>query len=395
MARKKLSEISAKKLLTGFLGLPYNGLEYDCQTDNASKIEDFFKDGKIYVVKVDEGVKKRFKQGLVLLDLETPSEIKEAIDSLQKKGYRYFIVEENIPHNQEAERYISLQRTRLGTVCWYSKKGGVDVEAHQEEVTKLLIKDEEDIRKIAEDLGINPEFLGKIIEAYDVFYFSYLEINPMVVIEDLVFLLDVAGEVDSAAEFFAEAWDTSDFREHGIGSKTEEEKNIMKLSEKSSSSLKLDVLNPDGAIFMLLSGGGVSVALADEVKNLGKGKLLANYGEYSGNPTEEETYIYTKNLLSLLLKSSAPKKVLVIAGGVANFTDVRITFRGIIRALDEVKKDLVKQKVKIFVRRGGPHQEEGLRKMREFLDKEDLFGSVNDQKQVLTEVVHQSIDYIK
>ncbi len=391
MARKKLSEVSAKKLLTGFLGLPYKGLEYDSENDTVSKVEDFVEDGKIYVVKVDEAVKKRFKQGLVLLDLETVFEIKTAIENLQKKGYRYLIIEENIPHDESSESYISLQRTRLGTICWYSKQGGVNIEEHQEKVKKLVIKDEYDVRNIAQDLGLNPEFLGKIVEAFDVFYFSYLEINPMVVIEDSIYLLDVAGEVDSAAEFFAEAWETSDFREHGIGNKTEEEKNIMKLSEKSSSSLKLDVLNPNGAIFMLLSGGGVSVALADEVKNLGKGKLLANYGEYSGNPTEEETYIYTKNLLSLLLKSKAPKKVLVIAGGVANFTDVRITFRGIIRALDEVKNDLAKSGVLVFVRRGGPHQEEGLEKMEEFLAREKLLGSVNDQKLVLTEIIKQAI----
>jgi len=94
--------------------------------------------------------------------------------------------------------------------------------------------------------------------------------------------------------------------------KTEEEENILTLSQKSQAAFKFDFLNPNGSVFMLLSGGGASIVLADEVANQGFGKELANYGEYSGNPNEEETFIYTKNLLSLLLKSKAPKKVLII-----------------------------------------------------------------------------------
>jgi len=36
----------------------------------------------------------------------------------------------------------------------------------------------------------------------------------------------------------------------------------------------------------------------------------------------EETYIYTQNLLNLLLQSQASPKILIIGGGVANFTEV-------------------------------------------------------------------------
>lgn len=201
--------------------------------------------------------------------------------------------------------------------------------------------------------------------------------------------------MDSAAEFFSGgAWSTDDFVTGETKEKTIEEQNIEKLSSKSQASFKLDVLNPNGSVFMLLSGGGASIVLADEVANLGFGKELANYGEYSGNPNEEETYLYTKNLLHLLLKSSAKNKVLIIAGGVANFTDVRITFRGIIKAIDEVKDRLQEQKVKVFVRRGGPYQEEGLAQMRDFLQKEKLFGEVVGPEMVLTNIVAKAIKYL-
>ena len=57
-------------------------------------------------------------------------------------------------------------------------------------------------------------------------------------------------------------------------------------------------------------------------------------------------------------------KVLIIGGGIANFTDVAKTFTGIIQALTEYKQKLIDGKVRIWVRRGGPNYREGLAKMR-------------------------------
>jgi ATP citrate (pro-S)-lyase len=155
------------------------------------------------------------------------------------------------------------------------------------------------------------------------------------------------------------------------------------------------VLNEQGAVFLLLSGGGASVVLADEVHNHGQGAQLANYGEYSGNPNAEETYLYTRQLIKLLLASPAPRKVLVIGGGVANFTDVRLTFRGVIRALDEAKEELAKQGVRVFVRRGGPFEREGLAAMRRFLDGAGLLGGVAGPELPLAEVVTQALDSLE
>ena len=54
-------------------------------------------------------------------------------------------------------------------------------------------------------------------------------------------------------------------------------------------------------------------------------------------------------------------KILIIGGGIANFTNVAATFKGIIRALKEYKNQLINHSVKIFVRRGGPNYQEGLK----------------------------------
>ncbi|MDO8269442.1 MAG: ATP citrate lyase citrate-binding domain-containing protein, partial [Candidatus Levybacteria bacterium] len=113
-----------------------------------------------------------------------------------------------------------------------------------------------------------------------------------------------------------------------------------------------------------------------------------------GSPTEEETYLYVKNVLSSMLKSTASKKAVIISGGVANFTDVRITFKGIIRALGEVSDKLKQQNTKVFVRRGGPHQEEGLLLMKEFLEKNDLLGEIHGPEMVLTDIVKPALEYV-
>ena len=54
-------------------------------------------------------------------------------------------------------------------------------------------------------------------------------------------------------------------------------------------------------------------------------------------------------------------KILIIGGGIANFTDVKKTFKGIVRALKQYGDKLIEGGVKIWVRRGGPNFEEGLK----------------------------------
>lgn len=115
----------------------------------------------------------------------------------------------------------------------------------------------------------------------------------------------------------------------------------------------------------MVAGGGASVIYADTVTDAGYGKELANYGEYSGAPTTQQTYDYARTILSLMTRTVHPQgKVLLIGGGIANFTDIAATFDGIIRALTEYKSVLLSHKIKIFVRRAGPNWQEGLEKMR-------------------------------
>lgn len=78
----------------------------------------------------------------------------------------------------------------------------------------------------------------------------------------------------------------------------------------------------------MVAGGGASVIYSDTICDLGGASELANYGEYSGAPSEQQTYEYAKTLLSLMTKDKHPDgKVLLIGGGIANFTNVAATFK--------------------------------------------------------------------
>ena len=105
---------------------------------------------------------------------------------------------------------------------------------------------------------------------------------------------------------------------------SKEEAYIAELDAKTGASLKLTVLNAKGRIWTLVAGGGASVVYADAIASSGFADELANYGEYSGAPTETQTYYYARTVLDLMLRApiSPQGKVLFIGGGIANFTNV-------------------------------------------------------------------------
>ncbi len=394
MARIKISEFKAKKLLYEFLQKPYSGVSIDTHDEFYEDLLSKMTDGKKYVLKVDQGVKQRKKKGLVSFDV-TKENVKEEIEKLKEKGFSYFILEEFLEHEGFNEFYFAVERVREGKKIHFSTKGGIDIEENKESIKTFIYQNGEQLEEISNDFGLEKETLESILDAFDDYYFSFLEINPLVVKNKEFYFLDTAVEVDSEAEFFvSDAWNKDDFREGVRAEKTEEERAIEELNETSSSAFSYEILNPNGSIFLILQGGGASLVLADEIYDKGMGKEIGNFGEYSGNPNAEETYIYAKNVISSLIKSNSTRKVLIYGGGVANFSDIRIAFIGVIKALDEFKSELLKNKVKVFVRRGGPHQEEGLALMKEFLEKENLIGEVHGPELVLTDIVAPALAHV-
>jgi ATP citrate (pro-S)-lyase len=230
--------------------------------------------------------------------------------------------------------------------------------------------------------------------------FRYLEINPLVVVPNAektsaeVYFLDLAAKLDQTAEFecgvkwavarspaalglptakssadtkvTVDAGPPIEFPAPFGRELTKEEAYIASMDAKTGASLKLTVLNSQGRIWTLVAGGGASVVYADAIASAGFSSELANYGEYSGAPTETQTFHYARTVLDLMLRAPqhAEGKVLFIGGGIANFTNVASTFKGVIKALREVSQLLIEHKVQIWVRRAGPNYQEGLKNIK-------------------------------
>ncbi|KAF6749471.1 hypothetical protein DFP72DRAFT_1142642 [Ephemerocybe angulata] len=89
----------------------------------------------------------------------------------------------------------------------------------------------------------------------------------------------------------------------------------------TGASFKLTVLHADGRILTTVAEGGASFVYSDIIAAHGFAHELDNYGEYSGAPTEGQTYECTKTIIDFTTRSTPnPEgKILVIGSGTANF----------------------------------------------------------------------------
>lgn len=376
MARVKLTEYRAKKLLidnyTDGICIHLSSLDKDLTKLNSKQR---------YIVKVDQGIKKRGKRGLIRLNV-VKNDAKNVIQDLARQGFERFIAEPMFPHKNSEEQYLSIERMREGFKVLYSPSGGVDIEEYKEGVQEYYS---------INDVPLSNVFLSDMTKVMDKEHLSFVEVNPLIIRSDRYTLLDAAVLADSAG-IWQSSWNEDDIVD--VVQKSEVERIITELNNGSPASFSFRTLNPDGSIWLLLSGGGASITIADETVNLGKADMIGNYGEYSGGPTREETQLYTEAVLKQMFQSRAPRKAIVIAGGVANFTDVKETFAGIIDALSIWVKELQTSKIKVYVRRGGPNEKEGLMLMNRFLKQYNIYGSVHGSDKVLTIIVGEALGYV-
>ncbi|KAG1733339.1 ATP citrate lyase [Suillus paluster] len=367
------------------------------------------------VAKPDQLIKRRGKAGLLALNKDW-QDAKKWIQDRAGKPQRVesvtgtlssFIVEPFLPHPSDSEYYICITSARHADTLLFTTSGGVDVGDVDAKALKLDIPvigafpSRADLQNTllrdvpAHKKEVLTDFLVRLYSVYVDLHFAYLEINPLVVLDDgAIHYLDMAAKLDQTAESicgpkWAVARDLTVY-ETGpaattTGSKinadrgppmvwpapfgrdlTKEEAYIQKLDASTGASLKLTVLNPTGRVWTMVAGGGASVVYSDAIAAAGFAHELANYGEYSGAPSEGQTFEYAKTILDLLTRPPprADGKILIIGGGIANFTNVAATFKGIIRALTMFKAQLIAHQAKIYVRRGGPNWQEGLKAMR-------------------------------
>ncbi|XP_070566811.1 ATP-citrate synthase-like [Ptychodera flava] len=340
------------------------------------------------VVKPDQLIKRRGKLGLIKVNVDLAG-VKEWLSTKLGKEIQIgaasgllknFIIEPFVAHKPEDEMYVCIYSSRSVDTILFYHEGGVDIGDVDAKAVKMDVPvnnemkvTEGEVKQLllgqvpAEKKDMVACFIVKLYKLYVDLYFTYLEINPLVVTEK-VYVLDLAAKLDQTAEFICKVkWGDVEFPPPFGREAFPEEAYIADLDAKSGASLKLTVLNPGGRIWTMVAGGGASVIYSDTICDLGGASELANYGEYSGAPSEQQTYEYAKTVLGLMTKEkhSSGSKVLIIGGGIANFTNVAATFKGIVRALKQYKQKLMDVNASIYVRRGGPNYQEGLRVMRE------------------------------
>jgi len=366
------------------------------QFEELAKVNDWMKKSKL-VAKAHEAMGSRFKLGLVKVGLDlagTKAAVKEMLGrQVGSITVSQVIVSEMIPHKDEY--YAAVKSTREGTDVLVANCGGIEVESNWDRVKRLPVEvgstpSADALEKLAKDAGFAgplakkvADFAGKLFACFDNEDAQYLEVNPVVAREgdgELV-ALDAVTLLDADAKFRHPDWNFSFAAEFGRAY-TKHELEVMGVDAKIKGSVKFIEI-PGGDTAMLPAGGGASVYYSDAV--VARGGKLANYAEYSGDPPDWAVEALTDKVCSL-----PGIRNIIVGGAIANFTDVKKTFGGIIAGFRKAKAEGKLNGVKIWVRRGGPREKEGLDAMRALRD-EGFDIHVFDRHTPLTDIVDKAV----
>jgi ATP-citrate lyase beta-subunit len=345
------------------------------------------------VVKAHEAIGGRYKLGLVKIGLNLEEAIvasKEMIGTkIGTSEVRQVIIAEMLDHDEEY--YVSMIGNKDGSELLLSRKGGVDIEENWDTVRRMFIPlDENPSLEHLTELAIDAGFEGEVAErvgkiasrlvlCFDNEDAQSIEINPLVIRKsDMRFAaLDAVMNVDWDARFRHADWDFKPVSEIGRPY-TEAEQQIMDIDSRIKGSVKF-VEVPGGEVALLTAGGGASVFYADAV--VARGGTIANYAEYSGDPADWAVEALTETICRL------PNiRHIIVGGAIANFTDVKATFSGIINGFRESKSKGYLENVKIWVRRGGPNEAQGLAAIKK-LQEEGFDIHVYDRSMPMTDIV--------
>ena len=444
MAQKAIREYDAKSILAKHWDKYFPNFSYAYETvmvQNGSELAEAAKSNKwlndkMLVAKPDMLFGKRGKNDLVLFKDATPGDVSlaKAVSWIDEKSsseqnvsfsfdgdtpigdvktdmLTHFIVEPFTPHEQAEEYYISATCVGDADMLYMSAEGGMEVEeGWDDKVTEVAfaITDTED--EISEKIKANipadvadkdkaafADFAISFFRAYRELNFAYLEINPFVMQGSKIELLDMVAKLDDTAGFMmVEEWGDIPYPTgFGMEEKSPEVLAVEEADAKTGASLKLTILKPEARIWTMVAGGGASVVYADTIADLAGIEDLANYGEYSGGPTTGETRFYAETIIDLMTREKDPEgkdKILIIGGAIANFTDVAKTFTGIIQAFDVYADKMKEVGVRIYVRRGGPNYEKGLKDIQAAADRLGIYIEVYGPDTHMTDIIRMALE---
>lgn len=421
MARKKVREYDAKRVLREQMkrmcdmDVHHRAVQVkeDTDWDQVMSDNDWLHTTKL-VVKPDMLFGQRGKNDLVGLNLdllEAKTFVEERMNKLvvvgQMKGnVNTFIVEPFMPH--EVEYYLSINSKRLGDSILFCEAGGVEIEENWDLVKEIFVPSGEELSTdvLAPLINTLPLALRPKVEAFIKNCFAVFRGVDMTLLEMNPFTLDAGGnpfpldmrmELDDTAAFKnTKTWGGIEFPLPFGRTMSPAENAVHEMDEKTGASLKLSILNPKGRVWTMVAGGGASVIYADTVGDLGYAEELGNYAEYSGAPSEEETLQYARVLLDCATANPDGRgRALLVGGGIANFTDVAATFRGIIKAMEEKQDKIKASGMRVYVRRGGPNYIAALESMKALGERTGIPIEVYGPETNMTSICKTAIDYIQ
>lgn len=136
---------------------------------------------------------------------------------------RNFIIEPFIQHKPNEEVYVCIYSHRYADTILFYHEGGVDVgDVDSKALTlEVPVGSTVELSKIQDVLLTNvdktkknmiAQFIYNLYKLYNDLYFTYLEINPLVVTNDQIYMLDLAAKLDSTADFICRTqWGEIDY----------------------------------------------------------------------------------------------------------------------------------------------------------------------------------------
>ena len=298
--------------------------------------------------------------------------------SFNGEDVRFIVLAEKVEIEKEYYVSITYDTSEKIPFLLFCEKGGVDIE-------EIKQKDPEAIVRIDIDplVGVKEKFLknkldsqnknlvGFVGRLWDAFWRNdcrLVEVNPLAQVKDHLIAIDAKVILDDNGLARHKDLDvTSKGAISAIPTARELEAKEID-SEDYRGSAGSTFIELGGDIAILASGGGASLLVMDSL--IAAGGRPANYTEYSGNPPAEKVEKLSKITLSRENLCGC-----LVAGAVANFTDIHETLSGFVRGLKSIKP---KPTYPIVIRRGGPRQEEAYKILEEFSKKEGfdihLFG---------------------
>lgn len=294
-------------------------------------------------------------------------------------------IEEKLAIVEEHYLSITYDTNKKQPVLIYSAEGGMDIEdVAEENIQKVLV----DIRHPSLTLPLagegtdsppaKGELEGVVSSLWDCFLQEdcrIVEINPLIKTSQGEWIAaDAKVAIDDDAFFRHKEWEALEPRSMMGRLPTEREIAVKKIDEGENyyRGTAGKYIEMDGDIALILNGGGASIANMDAIINLGL--KPANYTEYSGNPPREKVYELAK-----LVLSKPGIRGLWMCGVVANFTNMRETFLGIIDVLDDLKPSYP-----IVVRRDGPESAEAIRLVQECAERNHLNLQIFNKEMSMT-----------